>query len=171
MVSARDEADDVGGNRRKYARARLQWLGITSGIMVLSWLVSNLIPFFKDFVALIGAVEAVPLAFLKAARSAHAPVDPGAFATATLDVTYASVDDIRGFDVVVCADMLYDTDVGMGVLNDEENGGGLTAIDARAASVIPLRLSSSIETVRTIPREKRERAPRTGARARGQKGK
>ena len=34
-----------------------------------------------------------------------------AFATAVLDVTYAAVDDIRGFDVVVCADMLYDTDV------------------------------------------------------------
>ena len=56
-------------------------------------------------------VEAVPLAFLKAARSAHAPVDAGSFATAVLDVTYAAVDDIRGFDVVVCADMLYDTDV------------------------------------------------------------
>ena len=54
-------------------------------------------------------VEAVPLAFLEAARSAH--VETGSFATCTLDVTYASVDDIRGFDVVVCADMLYNTDV------------------------------------------------------------
>ena len=54
-------------------------------------------------------VEAVPLSFLEAARSAH--VETGSFATCTLDVTYAAVDDIRGFDVVVCADMLYDTDV------------------------------------------------------------
>ena len=54
-------------------------------------------------------VEAVPLSFLEAARSAH--VETGSFATCTLDVTYASVDDIRGFDVVVCADMLYNTDV------------------------------------------------------------
>ena len=54
-------------------------------------------------------VEAVPLAFLEAARSAH--VETGSFATCTLDVTYAAVDDIRGFDVVVCADMLYNTDV------------------------------------------------------------
>ena len=54
-------------------------------------------------------VEAVPLAFLEAARGAHD--GEGAFATCTLDVTYASVDDIRGFDVVVCADMLYNTDV------------------------------------------------------------
>ena len=51
----------------------------------------------------------VPLAFLEAARSAH--VETGSFATCTLDVTYAAVDDIRGFDVVVCADMLYNTDV------------------------------------------------------------
>ena len=54
-------------------------------------------------------VEAVPLAFLEAARGAH--VETGSFATCTLDVTYAAVDDIRGFDVVVCADMLYNTDV------------------------------------------------------------
>ena len=54
-------------------------------------------------------VEAVPLSFLEAARSAH--VETGSFATCTLDVTYAAVDDIRGFDVVVCADMLYNTDV------------------------------------------------------------
>ena len=54
-------------------------------------------------------VEAVPLAFLEAARSAH--VETGSFATCTLDVTYAAVDDIRGYDVVVCADMLYNTDV------------------------------------------------------------
>ena len=57
-------------------------------------------------------VEAVPLAFLEAARSCHAPPPrKEAFATAVLDVTYAAVDDIRGFDVVVCADMLYDADV------------------------------------------------------------
>ena len=54
-------------------------------------------------------VEAVPLSFLEAARSAH--VETGSFATCTLDVTYASVDDIKNFDVVVCADMLYNTDV------------------------------------------------------------
>ena len=54
-------------------------------------------------------VEAVPLAFLEAARGAH--VETGSFATCTLDVTYAAVDDLRGFDVVVCADMLYNTDV------------------------------------------------------------
>ena len=54
-------------------------------------------------------VEAVPLAFLEAARGAH--VETGSFATCTLDVTYAAVDDIRGYDVVVCADMLYNTDV------------------------------------------------------------
>ena len=54
-------------------------------------------------------VEAVPLAFLEAARGAH--VETGSFATCTLDVTYAAVDDIKNFDVVVCADMLYNTDV------------------------------------------------------------
>ena len=54
-------------------------------------------------------VEAVPLSFLEAARSAH--VETGSFATCTLDVTYAAVDDIKNFDVVVCADMLYNTDV------------------------------------------------------------
>ena len=40
-------------------------------------------------------VEAVPLAFLEAARSCHAPPRKEA-SRAVLDVTYAAVDDIRG---------------------------------------------------------------------------
>lgn len=56
-------------------------------------------------------VEAVPLEFLNAARRAHAPLPQLSFATHVLDVTGAAVDDVRGFDAVVAADMLYDTDV------------------------------------------------------------
>ena len=55
-------------------------------------------------------VEAVPLAFLAAARGAHAP-PPADFSTAYLDVLAAETDDLAWADVVVAADLLYDADV------------------------------------------------------------
>ena len=55
-------------------------------------------------------VEAVPLAFLAAARGAHAP-PPTDFSTAYLDVLAAETDDLAWADVVVAADLLYDADV------------------------------------------------------------
>jgi len=57
-------------------------------------------------------VEAVPLEFLNAARRAHSPRSTSqSFFTNVLDVTGAAVDDVSGFDAIVAADMLYDTDV------------------------------------------------------------
>ena len=55
-------------------------------------------------------VETVPLAFLAAARGAHAP-PPTDFSTAYLDVIEAETDDLAWADVVVAADLLYNADV------------------------------------------------------------
>ena len=57
-------------------------------------------------------VEAVPLAFLKAARSAHDPEAPSdAFETGYLDVLDADYNSVDGYDVIVAADLLYNSDV------------------------------------------------------------
>ena len=40
---------------------RIRWLMLTFAVSVSSYLVSNAVPFFKDLVALIGALTSVPL--------------------------------------------------------------------------------------------------------------
>jgi len=48
------------GSQREQAQAR-RWMVITFAVALSSYLVSNAIPFFKDLVALIGALTSVPL--------------------------------------------------------------------------------------------------------------
>lgn len=48
------------GSQRQQTQAR-RWMVITFAVALSSYLVSNAIPFFKDLVALIGALTSVPL--------------------------------------------------------------------------------------------------------------
>ena len=45
-------------------KPRLRWLCLTGAMSVLAFVVANAVPFFKDLVALIGALTSVPLSLL-----------------------------------------------------------------------------------------------------------
>jgi hypothetical protein len=45
-------------------KPRIRWMCLTGGLSVLAFVVANVVPFFKDLVALIGALTSVPLSLL-----------------------------------------------------------------------------------------------------------
>ncbi|CAB9510982.1 expressed unknown protein [Seminavis robusta] len=45
-------------------KPRIRWMCLTGGMSVLAFVVANAVPFFKDLVALIGAMTSVPLSLL-----------------------------------------------------------------------------------------------------------
>jgi proton-coupled amino acid transporter len=47
-----------------YRQSRIQWLIISTIVMIFAFLVSNMIPFFDDLVSLIGSICSAPLIFL-----------------------------------------------------------------------------------------------------------
>ena len=76
-------ASTLSGSFAHVAKSRWQWFTITGIITFNAWLVSNLIPFFDDFVELVGALLSSPLAFigpcilfLKLAQKTRLDVDP-----------------------------------------------------------------------------------------------
>ena len=47
-----------------FCRAQVTWTGITTAVLIMAFIASNAIPFFADFVSLMGSLESAPLSFL-----------------------------------------------------------------------------------------------------------
>ena len=54
----------VASGRWNHVKERTRWFFLTLAVAISSYLVSNAVPFFKDLVALIGALTSVPLTLL-----------------------------------------------------------------------------------------------------------
>lgn len=59
-----DLANVVNMSDSKFWKAQMQWFGITSVVMIATYTLANLIPFFDDFVELVGSMLSPFLAFL-----------------------------------------------------------------------------------------------------------
>ncbi len=61
LCSSMDQFFSVSGKHWEVINPRTRWFFLTLTVTISSYLVSNAIPFFKDLVALIGALTSVPL--------------------------------------------------------------------------------------------------------------